>query len=277
MKRLSASASVGMAFPAALLTVWAATALLGDSLVTSTDAAITLSRAWAPPSPDHPLGCDGLGRDVLARLVLGARSTFLIAVPGALAALALGGGLGAAAGMAGGRLDAVIRGLAELTAVFPRLVLALALAAVLGPGPLAAVVAFTLAAWPLAALPTRAQTLALRREEFVHAAEALGGSRGHILRRHILPALWSGWLARAGGMIAQAVLLEAALGVLGLGAQEPQSSWGGMIRDGAPMLNQAPAMALSAAAAVFVIALAANLTADAAARRLDPRRGEGIA
>ena len=277
MTRADVSASLGMAFPAALLIAWAATALFGDSLVSSSDAAITLSRAWAPPSPDHPLGCDGLGRDVLARLVLGARSAFLIAVPSALAALALGGGLGAAAGMAGGRFDAVIRGLAELTTVFPRLVLALALSAVMGPGPLAAVVAFTLAAWPMAALPTRAQTLTLRREEFVHAAEALGGSRAHILRRHILPGLWSGWLARAGGLIAQAVLLEAALGVLGLGVQEPQSSWGGMIRDGTPMLNQAPAMALSAAAAVFAMALAANLTADAAVRRLDPRRGEGVA
>ncbi|HRQ81068.1 MAG TPA: ABC transporter permease, partial [Azospirillaceae bacterium] len=178
---------------------------------------------------------------------------------------------------AGGRFDVVVRSLAELTTVFPRLVLALALGAVMGPGVVTAVVAFTLAAWPMAALPTRAQTLALRREEFVHAAEALGGSRGHILRRHILPGLWSGWLARAGGLMAQAVLLEAALGVLGLGAQEPQSSWGGMIRDGTPMLGQAPAMALSAATAVFVVSLAANLTADAVARSLDARRGGGIA
>lgn len=276
MRRIGAS-DVAVALPAALLTAWAAAALLGDSLVSPSDAAIYLPRAWAPPSADHPLGCDGLGRDVLARLVLGARSAFLIAVPGAVAALVLGGGLGAAAGMAGGRFDAVVRSLAELATVFPRLVLALALAAVIGPGPLAAVVAFTLAAWPMTALPTRAHTLALQREEYVHAAEALGGSRVHILRRHILPGLWSGWLARAGALIAQAALLEAALGVLGLGTQEPQSSWGGMIRDGAPMLGRSPALALSAAAAVFLVALAANLTADAVARRLDPRRGDGIA
>lgn len=275
MKRNSAF-SAAFAAPTTLLIVWAAAALLADSLVSPADAAISLTRSWAPPSADHPLGCDGLGRDVLARLTLGARSAFLIAVPGALAALALGGGLGAAAGVAGGRFDAVVRSLAELTTVFPRLVLALALSAVMGPSVVTAVVAFTLAAWPMAALPTRAQTLALRREEFVHAAEALGASRGHILRRHILPELWSGWLARTGGLIAQAALLEAALGVLGLGAQEPQASWGGMIRDGAPMLGQAPAMALSAAAAVFVVALAANLTADAIAHRLDPRRGAGI-
>lgn len=276
MKRNSAL-SPAFALPATLLIVWAAAALLADSLVSPADAAISLERSWAPPSADHPLGCDSLGRDVLARLALGARSAFLIAVPGALAALTLGSGLGAVAGVAGGRFDAAVRGLAELTTVFPRLVLALALSAVLGPGIVTAVVAFTLAAWPMAALPTRAQTLALQREEFVHAAEALGAARGHILRRHILPGLWGGCLARTGGLIAQAALLEAALGVLGLGAQEPQSSWGGMIRDGAPMLGQAPAMALSAAAAVFVVALAANLTADAVARRLDPRRGDGIA
>lgn len=276
MKRNSAF-TLASALPAMLLIVWATTALLADSFVPPADAAIALERAWAPPSAGHPLGCDGLGRDVLARLALGARSAFLIAVPGALAALTLGGGLGAAAGVAGGRFDAAVRGLAELTTVFPRLVLALALSAVMGPGVVTAVVAFTLAAWPMAALPTRAQTLGLQREEFVRAAEALGAARGHILRRHILPGLWGGCLARTGGLVAQAALLEAALGVLGLGAQEPQSSWGGMIRDGAPMLGQAPAMALSAAAAVFVVALAANLTADAVARRLDSRRGDGIA
>lgn len=255
---------------------WAALALFGGFLVDPADTAISLARAWAPPSTHHPLGCDGLGRDVLARLTLGARAALWVAGPGALAALLVGGGLGAAAGMLGGGVDRLVRGFADATTAFPRLILALALSSVMGPGALSAAVAFVLAAWPIAALPTRAQTLALRREEFVRAAEALGASRRHILRRHILPGLRGDWLARAGGLTAQAVLLEAALGVLGLGVQEPQSSWGGMIRDGTPVLGHAPAMALSAAAAVFAVALAANLTADAAARRLAPRRGDGI-
>lgn len=273
---MSRRAAVVSGFAPALLIGWAGLALFGDALVDPADAAIALSRAWAPPSLEHPLGCDGLGRDVFARLLSGARAAFMVAVPGALAALLLGGFLGASAGMAGGRVDAATRGLADVAAAFPRLILALALSAAMAPGPLSAVVAFMLAAWPMVALPTRAQTLSLRREEFIRAAEALGGSKTHILRRHVLPGLWGGLLARSGGLTAQAVLLEAALGFLGLGVQEPQSSWGGMIRDGTPMLAHAPAMALSAAAAVFVVALAANLTADAAARRLDRRRGGGI-
>jgi ABC-type dipeptide/oligopeptide/nickel transport system permease subunit len=258
--------------PAAVLGVWASLALFGPWLIDPADAAINLSRAWAPLSAVHPLGCDNLGRDIAARLASGARTAFLISVPAAVLTIILGGAAGVAAGMTGRRGGALLGALSELSLAFPRLVLALALGAALGGGTGAIIAAFVLVSWPAVAQPTRAQTLALRREAYVQAATALGASPLHVLRRHVLPGLRGAWLARSGGLIAQAAMLEAALGFLGLGVEEPQASWGAMLRDGLPMMSQAPALAAAAGGAVFIAALAINLAADAAARRLDPRR-----
>jgi ABC-type dipeptide/oligopeptide/nickel transport system permease subunit len=258
--------------PAAVLGVWASLALLGPWLIDPADVMINLSRAWAPLSAAHPLGCDNLGRDIAARLAAGAGTAFLISVPAAVLTIILGGAAGAAAGMTGRGGAALLGALSELSLAFPRLVSALALGAALGGGRGAIIAAFVLVSWPTVAQPTRVQTLSLRQEAYVQAAAALGASPKHVLRRHVLPGLRGAWLARSGGLIAQAAMLEAALGFLGLGVQEPQASWGAMLRDGLPMMSQAPALAAAAGGAVFTTALAVNLAADAAARRLDPRR-----
>lgn len=258
--------------PAAVLAVWGLIGMLGPAWIDPADLMINLSRAWAPPSAAHPLGCDNLGRDIVARLASGAGTAFLISVPAAALTLALGGAAGMAAGMAGRRGDAVLKALSELSLAFPRLVLALAAGAALGGGIAAIIAAFVLVSWPAVAQPTRAQTLNLRQEAYVQAATALGASPSHVLRRHVLPGLRGAWLARSGGLIAQAAMLEAALGFLGLGVEEPLTSWGAMLRDGLPMMGRAPALAAAAGGAVFVTALTINLASDAAARRLDPRR-----
>lgn len=256
-----------------MLGVWLALALSGPLLVDPAAVAVNLSLAWDTPSAAHWLGCDQLGRDVLGRLTLGAWAALVVAVPGAGLAILVGGGLGALAGMARGWVDAAVHHLIEVSMAFPRLMLALAASALMSPGLGAVAMAFAVAAWPAVARPTRTQVIGLRHEEFVRAASALGASAPRILRRHILPHLWPAWLARSGGLAAQAILLESALGFMGIGAQEPQPSWGGMIRDGLPMLAQAPAMALSAGLAIFAVALAANLLADDLSGAFDQRRG----
>lgn len=257
----------------AVLGAWLALALIGPALVDPAAVAVNLSQAWETPSAVHWLGCDQLGRDVLGRLTLGAWPALAVAVPGAGLAILLGGGLGALAGMQGGLVDGLVHHLTEVSMAFPRLMLALAASALMSPGLGAVVMAFAVAAWPAVARPTRAQVIGLRHEEFVRAALALGASPPRVLRWHVLPHLWPAWLARSGGLAAQAILLESALGFMGIGVQEPQPSWGGMIRDGLPMLAQAPAMALSAGLAIFAVALAANLLADDLSGAFDQRRG----
>lgn len=255
----------------ALLALWLIVAVAAPFAVAPESVDIDLSAAWAGPTAAAPLGFDGLGRDVLARLASAALPALLTAAGGASLTLLLGVGLGLSAGSAGGWIDAAVRLSAEAFMAFPRMVFALTTAAALGGGTTTVVCAFAAMSWPMIALPVRAEVVALRRESFITAARALGASPRRIAFRHTAPALFGGAAARVGVLAAQIVLLEGAMSFLGLGAPEPTPSWGGMIRDGLPMLHRAPHTAVAGATAIFAAALAANLTADWVAAVVDRR------
>lgn len=257
-------------FGLALAALWCA-ATAAPMLMGPDSGALNIERSWSPPSSAHFLGCDGQGRDVAARLAAAAGPTLTAMTLSVACAMLIGAAAGMAAGLAGGWVDAAVQLSADVFFAFPRLVLALALAAATGGGIAAVVAAFAMMCWPAVAAPVRAQTIGLRRENYILAAEALGASAGRIVLRHVLPGLAAGLSAQVGTLAAQAILLEAAMSFLGLGPPEPAPSWGGMVRDGLTALDHAPATALSAGAAIFLAALCANLLADWAAQRLDRR------
>ncbi|MBP2312950.1 ABC transporter permease [Azospirillum soli] len=257
---------------AAVLLALAAVAVAAPLIVPHDPAAVDLARAWAPPSPAHWLGCDALGRDVVSRLLLGARASLLVAAAAAVLATLLGVALGIVGSLAGRWAEAVVGHAVDVALAFPKLVLALVLVALLGPGVPATAAAIGLASWPDVARLTRALVAAAHREPYVRAAAACGAGRRYVLWRHVLPHIRAALLARAGALAAQAVLAEAALGFLGLGVQDPLPSWGGMIRDGLPVIAARPAMALAASLAVFTTALAVNLLVDGVRDAADPQR-----
>ncbi|WP_247881586.1 ABC transporter permease [Azospirillum argentinense] len=228
-------------------------------------------RAWAAPSPEHWLGCDAVGRDVLSRLIVGSRASLTTATAAVVLATALGGGLGLLAGTIGGWTDRLVVLLVDLGLAFPKPVVALLLTAAWGPGEPALVVALGIAASPAIARLTRAQVMVVRAELFVLAALAGGATPGHVLLRHLLPGSLPVLAASAGAALGQTMLAEAALSFLGLGLQEPAVSWGGLIRDGLPALRTAPVLALSASAAVFVAVAGVNAAADGALEALNGR------
>ena len=230
-----------------------ALAAIAAPLLTSADPyAPALEERLRPPGPGHPLGQDTLGRDVLARVLHGARISLLVGAVTVGLSIAAGLALGAAAGYAGGWLDEVVMRGIDLLLAFPGLLLAIALAAVLGPSVRNVVLALSLLGWAGYARLVRAEVAVLRRREFVHAAEALGARPGRIILRHLLPLVAPALLVQATFGMAGAIVAEASLSFLGLGAPPPLASWGAMVDEGrgfllvAPHLIVFPGMALAA-------------------------------
>jgi len=230
-----------------------------------------LLAVWAEPSRAHLLGGDALGRDVLSRLVVGARISLLVAVSVLALTLTIGTAAGMAAGYFGGWVDTLLMRGADIVFAFPELILAIVVAAMLGPGTRTVIVALAIVWWPGIARLTRSLTLGLRTELFVDAAVVSGTRPLTILLRHVLPNVMPPLIVRASIGVGFIVMAEATLSFLGIGVQEPLPTWGGMIRDGLVSLRTEPYLALSASAALGVTIVGFNLLGDGLRDILDPR------
>jgi ABC-type dipeptide/oligopeptide/nickel transport system permease subunit len=265
--RGSRNACLGGALVGLVLVVAAAGPWLAPYRFDETD----LLAVWAEPSRAHLLGGDALGRDVLTRLIVGARISLLVAISVLALTLTVGTAAGMAAGYFGGWLDALIMRGADIVFAFPELILAIVVAAMLGPGTRTVVVALAIVWWPGIARLTRSLTLGLRNELFVDAAVVSGTRPLAILRRHVLPNIVPPLIVRASIGVGFIVMAEATLSFLGIGVQEPLPTWGGMIRDGLVALRTEPYLALSASAALGVTIVGFNLLGDGLRDILDPR------
>jgi peptide/nickel transport system permease protein len=225
-----------------------------------------------PPSAVHRLGTDEVGRDVLSRLVWGARASLLAGVIPVSLAVALSIPLGLLSGYAGGWLDGVIMRVTDAMLSIPFLIVAIALAAFLGPSLTNAMLAIGIAALPTFLRLARGTVLTIKTEEYVEAARALGCSRPRVAGRHILPNMLPPLLVQSSITVAAAIIAEASLSFLGLGQQPPAPSWGSMLNAAQRYLSQAPWMALYPGLAIFCIVMAVNVLGDGLRDALDPRQ-----
>jgi peptide/nickel transport system permease protein len=223
------------------------------------------------PSAAHWFGTDEVGRDLLARVFHGGRASLAAGVIAVSIAVGCGVPLGMLAGYAGGVIDAVISRITDAMLAIPFLILAIALAAFLGPSLGNAMIAIGITATPIFVRLARGQVLAVRAEDFVEAARAVGNPPLRILLRHILPNILPPVIVQATLAIAAAIIAEASLSFLGLGQQPPAPSWGSMLNTAQRFLTQAPWMAVFPGLAIFVSVLAFNLLGDGLRDALDPR------
>jgi len=223
------------------------------------------------PSEAHWFGTDEIGRDVLSRVVWGTRASLLAGVVSVSISLALGVPIGIAAGFLGGAVDALISRITDAFLACPFLILAIALAAFLGPSLTNAMIAIGVSATPIFVRLTRAQVLNVKVEDYIEAARAVGNPPWRIALRHVLPNVTAPLIVQATLAIAAAVIAEASLSFLGLGQQPPAPSWGSMLNVAKNFLSQAPWMAVFPGLAIFVTVLAFNLLGDGLRDALDPR------
>lgn len=223
------------------------------------------------PSERYLLGTDDVGRDVLSRVIYGARASLVAGVISVAIAIVLGVPLGLISGYYRGRIDEVIMRFTDALLSFPFLILAVALAAALGPSLTNAMIAIGIATTPTFIRLTRGQVLSVGAEDYVQAARALGVGDARLLFRHILPNAFAPLLVQATLTIAQAIIAESSLSFLGLGVQPPTPSWGGMLNTAKNFMNGAPWMAVWPGLSIFVTVLAFNVFGDGLRDALDPR------
>jgi peptide/nickel transport system permease protein len=260
------------AFGLLLLLAFVFTALFGPALTSTSPAALNLDLRLASPTSAHLFGTDELGRDILTRLVYGARVSLIVAVSVVALSLAIGLVAGALAGFYGGLTDHILNVyVSNAFLALPGILLAIAFVAFLGPGLVNLILALSISGWVPYARLVRAQVMAVRQREFVEAARALGASDARILLRHILPNITQPLIVQAAIGMAGAVLAEATLSFLGLGIPAPAASWGGMLNDARAHLFDAPHMVVFPALAVMLAVLAFNFLGDALRDYLDPR------
>jgi peptide/nickel transport system permease protein len=245
-------------------------ATVAAPLLTPHDPFEMVARRLQPPSWQHLLGTDALGRDVLTRTLHGARHSIPIAVSVVAVAVLVGATLGALAGFFGGVVDNVLMRLVDVTLSFPPMLLAMAVAASLGPGLTNAALAMVIVWWPVYARLMRAQVLEVREREHVEAAVAAGAGRFRILSRHVLPLCWTPVLISATMDLGQVILLAASLSFIGLGARPPTPEWGSMISDGAAQFYSWW-VALGPGLAILTIVLGFNFIGDGLRDYFDPR------
>jgi len=230
-----------------------------------------LNNYLRPPGAPHLLGTDTFGRDVFSRMIYGARISLGVGIAVQAAALAIGLTLGLLAGFYGGRVDQWIMRLAEVVFAFPGLLFAIAIMAAIGPSLYNVFLALGLVGWTSLARVVRGQVLSLKEQEYVEAARAVGASNARIIARHILPNTLAAVTVLVTLGIGGAILAEASLSFLGLGAQPPQPSWGSMLSAGRDYLLQAPWLSLYPGLAIFLTVMGFNLLGDGIRDLLDPR------
>lgn len=256
--------------PASILGLWTLLAASGAWLPLK-PYQIDLPAMLEEPGTVSLLGNDDLGRPVLDRLVVGARTSFFVAVGVVAISAVLGSLLGGSAAYAGGWADLALVRIVDVFLAFPGILLAIALAGVMGPGMDNVILALSAVGWVGYARLARSQVLSLRERDHVAAALALGVGRWRVLIRHLLPLALAPLIVEATFGIAGTVIAEAGLSFLGLGVQPPSASWGSMIRDGTRYLLVAPHLVLVPGAAIFLVVLSVNLVGDSLRDRLDVR------
>ncbi|MFV0472878.1 MAG: ABC transporter permease [Pikeienuella sp.] len=249
-----------------------AAAIFAPALATHDPLLTDLSARLQPPSAEHWFGTDHLGRDIYSRVIHGSRVTLLIVLLVGVIIGPLGMGVGVAAGYFGGAVDRALMMLTEIVMAFPRLILALAFVAVLGPGIENAVIAIAITGWPPYARVARAEALSLRNREFVEAAQVQGASSARVLLRYIAPLCLPSVIIRLTLDMAGIILIAAGLGFLGLGMQPPTAEWGAMVADGRNYVIDQWWVATLPGAAIFVTCLGFNLLGDGLVDVFDPKR-----
>jgi peptide/nickel transport system permease protein len=224
-----------------------------------------------PPTAVHWFGTDDQGRDILSRIIHGSRITLFVVVLVAVLAAPIGLLVGTVAGYAGGWVDAALMRITDIFLAFPRLILALAFVAALGPGITNAVIAIAITSWPPYARIARAETLTIRQTDFIAAVQLLGASPWRIVLRHIMPLCVSSVIVRVTLDMAGIILTAAGLGFLGLGAQPPMPEWGALIANGRAYVLDQWWVAAAPGAAIFIVSLAFNLLGDGLRDALDPK------
>ena len=261
-------AMVGLAIVVTLLLV----AAFAPLIATHSPTAQILGDRLQPPSAAHWLGTDELGRDIFSRIVHGSRLTLYIVGLVVIIVGPVGLLVGTVAGYAGGWLDVVLMRITDVFLAFPRLILALAFVAALGPGIENAIIAIAITAWPPYARIARAETLTVRNADFIAAARLQGASGARIIYGHIMPMCTSSVIVRLTLDMAGIILTAAGLGFLGLGAQPPLPEWGAMISSGRQYLLDQWWVATMPGIAIFVVSLGFNLLGDGLRDVLDPKQ-----
>jgi peptide/nickel transport system permease protein len=265
--RRNRAALAGLIIVGALVLV----AIFAPLLASYNPYAVSLDERLQPPGAGHLLGTDELGRDVLSRLLYGARVSLWVGLVTVLLAGLIGVSGGLAAGYLGGYWDVVVMRLVDVFLAFPVIILAIAIVAVRGPGLTNVLLALALVYWTTYARVARGVVLALREEEYTWAARALGASAPRIMLRHLLPNAVAPLVVLASLGMGTAILAEAALSFLGLGIQPPEASWGSMLNAGMQFLRDAGFLSTFPGLAIFVTVLGFNLLGDGLRDALDPR------
>lgn len=258
--------------PLSVIVVWCGMALAGPWLPLVPNQ-IHLDQILASPGSDAWLGYDDLGRPLWDRVVTGARFSFLVSVLVVFISVILGTLIGATSAYTGGRLDHVIVRIIDIFLAFPGILLAIALAGLLGPGLDNIVIALSIVGWVGFARLARAQVLTLKNRDHIQAAIALGTTSSRIIVRHLLPLIMAPLIVEATFAIAGIIIAEAGLSFLGLGIQPPTPSWGSMIRDGSRYMLVSPHMVLVPGVALMLVVLSVNLLGDRLRDWLDVRSG----
>jgi len=257
---------------AGIVLLFAVAALLAPWLATHDPLQTSFLSVRKPPSGVFWLGSDELGRDIYSRLLFGARASLMAGLVSVLIALAVGVPLGLAAGYFGRWTDSVISRFTEALLAIPFLILAIALAAFLGPSLSNAMIAIGLSAAPIFIRLTRGQVLTVKSEDYVQSARALGASSLRIIVSHVLPNVMPPLIVQATITVASAIIAEASLSFLGLGLQPPEPSWGSMLNTAKNFMVQAPWLSISPGGAIFLVVLGFNLLGDGLRDALDPRQ-----
>ncbi len=246
-------------------------ALLAPVLAPYDPTAAHFGALLRPPSAAHPFGTDQLGRDVLSRVIYGARIALLVGVVTVAGAGFLGCVLGLASGYFGGWLDAAVMRVADVQLSFPLILLALTLSAVIGPGLRTVILSLAIAGWPLYVRVVRGEVLALRSREYIQAAVATGARSARVIARHLLPNVLAPIIVVSTLQVSQVIIAEATISFLGFGIQPPTPAWGTMVSEGRTYIFFAWWLSAFPGAALALVALGVNLTGDWLRDVLDPR------
>jgi len=242
--------------------------------VATSDPAAQAAKRLLPPSADHFMGTDELGRDVFSRVVFASRTSLYVGVLSVSLALALGVTTGVLAGYIGGKFDSILVAFMDILFAFPTLVLAIVITGLLGPSLTNAMLAIGVVYSPTFARVARSSVLTVKNETYIEAAHVVGGRQGHIILRHVLPNIMAPLVVMATLSLSLAILAEAGLSFLGLGTQPPDAAWGLMLSQGRKFMEIAPGLAIFPGLAIMITVLAFNFLGDGLRDVLDPRLRE---